>query len=159
MAESPNLIRRFHAGESQAFAELISEHKDDVYTLCLRMLGPETAESATESIFLQAHQAMHRLDTETDLHMWILQRTVHHTTEAKNDPDEESLTEKSALAQRLLNELEPTFRVAVILRDVLRLSEDEIATILALPIGTARSRIHRGRLTLGRNFSPHLDRI
>jgi RNA polymerase sigma-70 factor (ECF subfamily) len=91
--------------------------------------------------------------------MWILQRTVNHTMEAASDPDEESLTENSALAQRILNELEPTFRVAVILRDVLCLSEEEIATILSLPIGTARSRIHRGRLTLGRNYSPHLDRI
>jgi RNA polymerase sigma-70 factor, ECF subfamily len=159
MSDSPNLIRRFHAGEPQAFAELVAEHKDDVYTLCLRMLGPADAESATESIFLQAHQAMHRLDTETDLHIWILQRTVHHSLETKSDPAEENLTENSALAQRILNELEPTFRVAVILRDVLRLSEEEISKILSLPIGTARSRIHRGRLTLGRNYSPHLDRI
>jgi len=158
MSESPNLIRRFHAGEPQAFAELVSEHKDDVYTLCLRMLGPDSAESATEAIFLQAHQDMHRLDAETNLHMWVLQRTVHYTLANKCESNEESLAEHSALTQRILNELDPTFRVAVILRDVLRLSEEEVAAILALAIGTARSRIHRGRLTLGRNFSPHLDR-
>ncbi len=159
MSESPNLIRRFHAGEPQAFAELVSAFKDDIYTLCLRMLGPDAAENAAESIFLQAHQAMYRLDPETDLHIWMLTRTVHHTLGSNHEPGDEDLTENSALAQRILDELEPTFRIAVVLRDVLRLSEEDVATILDLPIGTARSRIHRGRLTLGRNYSPHLDRI
>ena len=159
MAEAPNLIRRFHAGEPAAFAELISEHQDDVYTVCLRMLGPDTAERTAETIFLNAHQAMHRLDPDTDLHGWILKRTVHKTLEEQRSDGEDSLPDNSALAQRILNELEPTFRIAVILRDVLNLSEETVADILDLPIGTARSRIHRGRLTLGRNFSPHLDRL
>ena len=39
-------------------------------------------------------------------------------------------------------------RVAVVLRDMESLSYEEIATVLELPIGTVRSRIHRGRLLL-----------
>ena len=160
MSDTPDLIRRFHSGEPQAFAQIIAAYKDDVYTICLRMLGPSQAESAAETIFLDAHQAMYRLQSDTDLEEWVLRRAVEFTLEAHPQPDEtsHSLGEESVLAQRLLNELEPTFRIAVILRDILRLSEGEIATILELPLGTARSRIHRGRLTLGRNFSPHLDR-
>lgn len=39
-------------------------------------------------------------------------------------------------------------RLPVLLRDMESLAYDEIATILELPIGTVRSRIHRGRLLL-----------
>ena len=161
MSDTTNLIRRFHAGEPQAFAEIIAAYKDDVYTICLRMLGHDKAEPAAETIFLEAQQAMYRLHADTDLDAWILRRTVEFTLQANMSTDVIGLSmqEQSSLVQRLLYELEPTFRIAVILRDILRLSEDHIANILDLPLGTARSRIHRGRLTLGRNFSPHLDRI
>ena len=40
------------------------------------------------------------------------------------------------------------FREAVVLRDMESLSYEEIAAVLDLPIGTVRSRIHRGRLLL-----------
>ena len=40
------------------------------------------------------------------------------------------------------------FREAVVLRDMESLSYEEIADVLDLPIGTVRSRIHRGRLLL-----------
>ena len=164
MSDPQNLIRRFHAGEPQAFAKIIGAYKDDVYTICLRMLGPVRAESATETIFLNAHQAMYRLQADTKLDDWILGRAVAYTLEVEPqtdiDPEDvDALEEPSNLAQRILHELEPTFRIAVILRDVLRLTEENIASILDLPLGTARSRIHRGRLTLGRNYSPHLDKV
>lgn len=47
--------------------------------------------------------------------------------------------------QKLLMRLEPDYRVAVVLKDVLSFSYEEIATIADVPIGTVRSRIHRGR--------------
>ena len=161
MSDTLHLIRRFHAGEPQAFAEIIAAYKNDVYTICLRMLGPSQAEQAAETIFLDAHQAMFRLQSDTNLDDWILRRAVEFALSKSPDTDgtNNDLGEESALVQRLLDELEPPFRVAVILRDILRLSEEAVATVLDLPLGTARSRIHRGRLTLGRNFSPHLDRV
>ena len=159
MSSTPNIIRRFHAGEPQAFAEIIAEHKDDVFTLCARMLGLGVAENAAENIFVDAHQAMHRLHPDTNIDHWILKQAVIYTLDATPDEIESSETTPTAVAQRILHELEPKFRVAVVLRDVLRLSEETIAEILELPLGTAKSRIHRGRLTLGRNFSPHLDQV
>ncbi len=45
-------------------------------------------------------------------------------------------------------ELDPEFRQLVILRDVEDLSYEEIAEVSGLPIGTVKSRIHRGRAQL-----------
>ncbi|HEX9763026.1 MAG TPA: sigma-70 family RNA polymerase sigma factor [Acidimicrobiia bacterium] len=50
--------------------------------------------------------------------------------------------------QKALLELPIEFREAVVLCDVVGLSYEEIAMAAAVPIGTVRSRIHRGRKML-----------
>lgn len=47
--------------------------------------------------------------------------------------------------QTLLMSLSPDFRAAVVLKDVLGYAYEDISEILDVPIGTVRSRIHRGR--------------
>lgn len=53
-----------------------------------------------------------------------------------------------ARVRECVRSLPDEFREAVVLRDMESLSYEEIATVLGLPIGTVRSRIHRGRLQL-----------
>lgn len=50
--------------------------------------------------------------------------------------------------QKALLELPVEFREAVVMCDVVGLSYEEIASAVAVPIGTVRSRIHRGRKML-----------
>lgn len=50
--------------------------------------------------------------------------------------------------QKALLELPIEFREAVVLCDVVGLSYEEIAEAVAVPVGTVRSRIHRGRRQL-----------
>lgn len=50
--------------------------------------------------------------------------------------------------QAALRRLPEDFRTAVVLCDVVGLSYEEIADALAVPVGTVRSRIHRGRRLL-----------
>jgi len=53
-----------------------------------------------------------------------------------------------ARVRECVRKLPDEFREAVVLRDMESLSYEEIASVLGLPIGTVRSRIHRGRLQL-----------
>ena len=55
--------------------------------------------------------------------------------------------------QKALLELPLEFREAVVMCDVVGLSYDEIATAVAVPVGTVRSRIHRGRKMLREKLS------
>jgi RNA polymerase sigma-70 factor (ECF subfamily) len=65
------------------------------------------------------------------------------------DPEEVlASTTLSADIQAALRTLPEDFRVAVVLCDVVGLQYDEIAEDLGIPIGTVRSRIHRGRAQL-----------
>ncbi len=50
--------------------------------------------------------------------------------------------------QAAIRSLPDDYRAAVVLCDVVGMSYDEIAEALAVPIGTIRSRIHRGRSQL-----------
>ena len=50
--------------------------------------------------------------------------------------------------QEALRGLPPDYRAAVVLSDVVGLSYEEIAESTDVPIGTVRSRIHRGRARL-----------
>jgi len=67
--------------------------------------------------------------------------------------DDASMTVPTRLAlDEALDTLPETFRVAVVLRDVLTFDYAEIAQILDIPIGTVRSRIARGRALLAAAF-------
>jgi RNA polymerase sigma-70 factor (ECF subfamily) len=57
-------------------------------------------------------------------------------------------SEKHALLEEALARINPSFREAVVLRDVEDLSYDEIAEILQISMGTVKSRILRGREAL-----------
>lgn len=59
--------------------------------------------------------------------------------------------------QAALLELPDDYRVVVVLSDVAELSYDEIATTLDVPVGTVRSRIHRGRRLLRSALAHHRD--
>ena len=50
--------------------------------------------------------------------------------------------------QSALRRLPPDYRAAVVLCDVVGLPYQEIAGALDVPVGTVRSRIHRGRAML-----------
>ncbi len=56
--------------------------------------------------------------------------------------------------QEALARIPEEFREVVVLRDVQQLSYEEIAQITGLPMGTVKSRIHRGRSALMSLLSP-----
>ena len=58
------------------------------------------------------------------------------------------------LALERIDTLEPEAREVVVLRDMQELAYDEIATILAVPIGTVRSRLFRARESLRTSLLP-----
>lgn len=65
--------------------------------------------------------------------------------------------EKHALIEDALSRINPSFREAVVLRDLEDLSYEEIAEILQISIGTVKSRIMRGREALRVQLSAQLS--
>ena len=65
--------------------------------------------------------------------------------------------ETRALVEAALEELNPKFRAAVVLRDIEDLSYDEIAAVLDISLGTVKSRILRGREALRKTLEGRLE--
>lgn len=69
-------------------------------------------------------------------------------------PFEERLDhEVQALVEEALKKISPTYRTALVLREVEELSYEEIAGILEISLGTVKSRILRGRDALRKELS------
>jgi RNA polymerase sigma factor (sigma-70 family) len=76
---------------------------------------------------------------------------------ADASPTQDQLIEQRELQKevgRALARLEVEFRIPIMLCDMEGLGYDEIARIVACPVGTVRSRIHRGREQLRRILQP-----
>jgi RNA polymerase sigma-70 factor (ECF subfamily) len=76
---------------------------------------------------------------------------VARDTTAGHDPHR-ALEEKdlAAFLRRVIDRLPSELAQAVILRDLQGMSYEEMATSLAVPLGTVKSRINRGRLELAK---------
>lgn len=69
------------------------------------------------------------------------------------------LAEQQAQVAAALGALDETFRIAVVLKDIEGLDYHEIAEVLAVPVGTVKSRIHRGRMQLKELLATELDHL
>ncbi len=172
-AEDGELIQRAQAGNADAFSELVQRHQDRLYNMLYRM-SHNHADAAdwTQAAFLKAWQALDRFDGRAGFYTWLYRiatnlaitefrtrrRRGTSTTDfpAGGEPASEhagpaervELREMHDRAARALAELPDEYRAAVVLKDVEGLDYATIAEILEVPVGTVRSRIHRGRTLL-----------
>lgn len=150
------------------WSELVKEHADSVYRLAFRLSGNQhDAEDLTQETFMRVFRNvkqyqpgtfegwLHRITTNLFLDM--VRRRAKIRMEALPEDyervpgtdmtpeDAYSVTNLDPALQKVLDDLKPEFRVAVVLCDVVGMSYEEIAETLGVKMGTVRSRIHRGR--------------
>ena len=165
-------------GDQDAFAEIVYTFQDAVYNLCYRMLGESTeAEDASQEVFLRAYSNLHRYDHARGFKTWLLTIASNHCIDrlrkrrmtyisidepipatlslASDDPLPEQavlLNERGARVQKLLDELAPDYRVAVVLRYWYDYSYAEIADIMETTESAIKSRLHRARRILAQKI-------
>lgn len=167
-ATDGELVRRYLAGDRSAFSTLMERHERRVYNLAYRMLGrAEDAADASQETWLICLRKLGGFRGSSAFTTWLHRVTVNvcHDTlrkrareepvgdEAPEPPPSPDAAEASATAvdvQRALLQVPEEFRAALILHDVQGVPYDEIAEALGAPIGTVKSRIHRGRVALAR---------
>ncbi|NDJ61999.1 MAG: sigma-70 family RNA polymerase sigma factor [Chloroflexi bacterium] len=160
-------------GDQDAFAELVYAFQDAVYNLCYRMLYERTeAEDATQEAFLRAYLNLQRYDPARSFKTWLLTIASNHCIDrlrrrrlkwlslddplpnlslSSEEPEPEELSirnEQSAAVQKLLNQLSPDYRAAVVLRYWYEYSYAEIADILDTTESAIKSRLFRARQML-----------
>ncbi len=147
------------------------DHHDRLYAVCRRLTGNDAdAADATQEALLSIVRGLPRFDGRSRFSTWSYRIAVNASLDElrrrrrRPEPGLDQAVEESppsgsrdfsadASDQRIdvdaaLARLPSDFRAAVVLRDLCGLDYAEIATILAIPRGTVRSRIARGRALL-----------
>jgi len=165
------LARRAAAGQAGAWDEILELYGERLYNLAFQFAGsrPE-AEDLTQEIFLRLFQNLGRYRGEAPLAAWALRlsrnlcidhyrrmreerRSVAVSEEilqqvaAGDDPQAEAQRRQEVAAvYQALEEMPESLAEVVLLRDLQGWSLEETAAALELPVGTVKSRLHRGRI-------------
>jgi RNA polymerase sigma-70 factor (ECF subfamily) len=169
-----SLVARWQAGDATAFEELVRRHQGRVYRLVLRMLGsPQEAEDVAQEAFLSLHRHGHRFRREARFSTFLYRVATNAALNRRRSlsrirtREEEFALRQAAgddlpsrprdpegaaagaqvqeRVQQALLALPADLRAAIVLYDIEGQSYREIASILSVPEGTVKSRIHRAR--------------
>ena len=170
-------------GDEEAFAIFLRRHTATVHRWMVRAVGQEDADDMTQDVFMKAYRGLPRFRGEAPPRAWLasiadnavknryrsrsrFRRVFAGSSDARPEldppefragPEEDARSgESRRFVTEALRLLAPEFRMPVVLRDIEEWSYEEIATSLALPVGTVKSRIARGRGQLKEILTPML---
>jgi RNA polymerase sigma-70 factor (ECF subfamily) len=176
------LLRRCREGDERAWHDLVQRHTRRVFAIAYRFSGRvDAAEDLTQEVFVKVYQSLSRYEPAAGAFTtWLSTVARNHAIDdyrrrreerSRVSEDSEALAtlpdraethhhalereERAQLVRRALRALPAPLREAVVLCDLQGMAYEEIAEALALPLGTVKSRINRGRLELARRLLGH----
>ena len=170
----PQVISAARAGDLGAFESLVRSYQADVWRLTYQLVRDRSlADDVTQDAFLRAFRFLPRFRGDAKFSTWLFtiarncaldelrragrRRTLEHALERIDQPrtTEPSLWMeiRDAVAGLSLELREP-----LVLIDMFGLSYSEVGTILELPLGTVKSRVHRARHLLAEHLAGDVER-
>ena len=162
------LLKRFRAGDREAFTTLYRAHQASVFRFALSMTGDETrAAEATQDVFIWlihhagafdpsrgtlgaflsgvARKFLRRRRAEEMRWAPLDEISLAETRSPNGDSDAETL-------RRAIVALPEKYREVVVRCDLEEKSYEEAASAIGIAVGTVRSRLHRARALLARKL-------
>ena len=176
---SDEIIERCLNGDQAAWETIVRLYWRKVFNVAYKFVGRhDMAEDLTQDVFLKLYKSLDTFDRRANFQTWLVsvsrnlcidhyrsvrkeRETIDRDVDAGQlSPVAQTVSPVAALEHRdrvdllkkALDNLPPTLRSAVLLRDIQELSYQEIADKLNLPEGTVKSRINRGRTELSRQI-------
>ena len=156
------LVGQVARGDQQALAELLRRWQRPLAHFLHRRTGGRDVDDLYQEVWLRVVRAAERFDGERRFSTWLFHIAVNLCRDwHRRQPDEPSdapdpaggpppaeRAEAGIDVERLLARLPEAQREVVALRYLHDLSEDEVATILDIPRGTVKSRLHNAIVRL-----------
>jgi RNA polymerase sigma-70 factor (ECF subfamily) len=167
------IIGRVRDGETRTFGELVRRYQDTVYGMVVRFVGrSDDAQDIAQEVFLRVFRGLDGFKGESKFSTWLYRitwnlcadwlrrnrrpdRRVAGMEEADSLPDGRTDLEEGFLEEeqrealrRALDTLDEKYRSVVVLHYYQKLSYDQIAEILDMPVKTVETRLYRARKTL-----------
>ena len=160
----PDLVRAAQGGDSVAMAELLDVLAPYVGRLCGPIAlddGADAAQEALIAIFTQLGQLREPAAVFGWARSIAIREAVRVARKARRavpaelpDVPARGDPQLAADVRDVLRRLAPHHRVILVLRDLEGLDEQTVSDVLAVSVGTAKSRLHRAR----RSFRQEWDR-
>jgi RNA polymerase sigma-70 factor, ECF subfamily len=178
--EDRQLVDAVIAGDHEAFRALIDRESQSVIAICHRMLGDSVeAQDAAQEAFLQAYRALSTFRGDGPFGAWLrritiraaaARQSVRHDVvrldaealdpraaalESGDDPEAAVMdVEQRAIVLDAVETLPDAQRDVILLRFYGDMSLLEIAEVTRHPVGTVKSRLHRGMASLRDQLEP-----
>lgn len=156
------VVVRAQVGEREAVAELVRGWHEPVWGYVRRMLGrDDTADDVSQEVWLAVVRGLPRLKEPERFAAWLFtiarRSVVNHLRGKYADQPRQTSYDEPDLADEVVDRVDVrrlVDKVPVVEREVLvlfhleDLSLEECAEVLAVPVGTVKSRLHRARRML-----------
>lgn len=186
--EDARLVARVREGDIEAFEDLVRRHHGRVYrTLVGITANTDDAQDYTQNVFLKAYKNIGKFQGAARFSTWLTRIAINEGIERMRsrqtfesldddsiDPEEYrprqvqawvdnpeqlySRREMREIIEREMMKLPPKYRVAVMLRDIEQLSNNEAAASMNLGLEAFKSRLLRGRLALREALAPQFQK-
>ena len=174
--EIARLVRRCREGDELAWEELVRRFQNRVLGLVTHYVrSREDARDVAQEVFVRVYRALPNFENEERFVPWLLRvaRTcaidhsrrraarppaqdvpvedMHALADPTPDPGERAeRASERGLVRRALDRCSELHREILLLREVQGLALNEVAELLGIPSGTAKSRAARARAELAR---------
>jgi RNA polymerase sigma-70 factor (ECF subfamily) len=169
------LVARAVNGDGRAFRDLIERHHAMAYATVRAVLGDrDEVQDVMQMVYLKAYQGLAGFRGDARFSTWLYQiarrEALDISSKRRIDTMDIDTVELPAAAhyaadgavdeasrrgwiQSALGELDETYRTAIELRYMAEKSYEEIAELMGVPVGTAKTYVHRGKAEMKRILS------
>ncbi len=171
--DDARLVEALRADRPGAFAELVTDYQNAVFSLALRLVRDrEDARDVTQDVFLKAYRRIPHMQGELHLWAWLYRVTVNtcwdHLRAASRRPlpsdeadmlaetgpaDDGERAELSRLFSQSLAALSPRQQAALLLKDVHGLNHSDIADTLGITRASSEILLFRARHSFRRAYT------
>ena len=160
------VLRKAQRGDERAFSLIVRAYEVPIFNYVLRLVGDRSlAEDLTQEVFLRVYQGLPSFSLRSRFTTWLFQVTKNRVLdelraferrpravvaiedipplEAVDTPLEQ--VEEMDAVWRAIQELNVDLKMALLLRDVVGLSYNEIADSLEITLATVKWRIYKAR--------------
>ncbi len=181
MMQSEEAVRRFLEGDDEAFNVLVRQWESKVYNLAWRYLGNrEDAQDVVQDTFLSVFRAIRTLREPRSFSTWLYRIALNQcrarwrsrnseisldepvsgrdgadqdlSAALVQDKREQDNFETLDIIRKALAGLSEDHRSAIILKEYVGLSLEEVAAVMGCPLSTAKSRLYHGLRGVQRNL-------
>ena len=170
--DDEQLVSSSRNGNQDAFALLVQRHQRRVFNIVYRMLlNYEESNEITQEVFFAAWQSLPSFRGDAQFSTWLYriayncclkqlelrkrdqamqlamqtEQILEHSSVDERAHSELDARDRQLLVHEQLSNLPAKYRIVLVLRHLQEMTYEEMAEILAMPIGTIKTHLFRAR--------------